>query len=95
MPSAGFELNSKYTDPWVVAIGKFMINFGGVEWLTFLWLETLAKDEILKDVAVDMPLTRRIELIQKLLEQRNIPKKMLNVSKTTWNTAANRPKCGC
>jgi hypothetical protein len=87
MPFAGFELNPKHTEPWVAAIGKFMVNFGGVESATLLWIDHLSDDLILKELAIEMPLARRIELIRKLLERRNLPKKLLNESKSAWGKA--------
>jgi hypothetical protein len=87
MPYAGFELTSKHIGRWVGAIGKFMINFGGIEWTSFVWMESLSRDDLLKEVAADMPLSKRIELIRKLLDQRALPKKLMNEAKSAWGTA--------
>ncbi len=99
MPFAGFELNPKHTDPWVIAIGKFMVNFGGVEWTTFLWIDRLSNDPLLKaqpakpqpegpkELTLEMPLARRIGVIRRLLESRQPGKKLLNEARSAWGKA--------
>lgn len=42
---SGFELNSRDSDPFIIAIGKFFINFGAVEMLTFNLIQHLAPDQ--------------------------------------------------
>jgi hypothetical protein len=87
MSFAGFEINPRHTDPWVTAIGKFMVNFGGVEWTTFLWIDRLSDDVVLKELTIEMPLSRRIDVVKKLLERRDLPKKFLQDSKSAWGRA--------
>jgi len=87
MPFAGYELNPKHTDPWITAIGKFMVNFGGIEWVTFLWIDRLTDDRVLKDLTLEMPLARRIEVIRRLLGSRELTKKLLNEARSVWGKA--------
>jgi hypothetical protein len=87
MPYAGFHLNSEHTWPWVTAIGKFMINFGGVEFVSFLWIERLTDNELLREIATDATLSKRIQLIKKLVEQRELPKSVLNQVRSAWVAA--------
>lgn len=87
MPFTGFELNPKHTDPWVIAIGKFMVNFGGIEWTTFLWIDRLSNDPLLKELTLEMPLARRIGVIRRLLESREPGKKLLNEARSAWGKA--------
>jgi len=84
MPFAGFELNPKHTRPWVTAIGEFMVNFGGVELTTFLWIDRLSDDLVLKELTLEMPLARRIAVIRRLLESRELAKKLLNEARSAW-----------
>lgn len=87
MAYSGYQLNSNYAEPWIKGIGSFMINFGGIEWTTFLWLDVLAEDSLLKEIAVETPLSRRIEVIRRLLEKRELPKNLMNDSKAAWGSA--------
>ena len=54
---------------WSNAIGGVFLNFGGIEFASYRWIEALSNDQILRDVAIDMNLARRIDLIKKLIQR--------------------------
>ena len=67
---AGFEINPKSAHSFVDGIGKYMINFGTIEILTYLYIEILSHDEVVYDLSMNMTLSRRLDLINKLAEKR-------------------------
>ena len=49
-------------------IGGVFINFGALEMISFRWVEALGKDPVvMRDLAIDMNLGRRIEFIVTLI----------------------------
>ena len=66
--NSSFKVNHKATEPWVSAIGKLMVNFGAIELATYAWIDRLAKDRLLHDLAIDMPLAKRLEILDELVE---------------------------
>ena len=61
-----------------------MVNFGGVELTTFLWIDRLSDDLVLKELTLEMPLARRIAVIRRLLESRELAKKLLSEARNAW-----------
>jgi len=39
MKFTGAAVNSEHSGPWIDAIGKFVINFGFLEYLSYEWLD--------------------------------------------------------
>jgi len=85
---AGFELNRRDGEQLAHLVGKLIVNCGGVELLTFLWIRELATDIVLFDLAIDLPLNRRIELILALAEERKIEGNLLQRVRTSWKEVA-------
>jgi len=83
----GIELNSHKTDDLVFAIGKFIVNFGAAEYLTYILIEELSHDEIVYDLSIDMPLSRRLKLIKDLSLKRKLDKELIDDIKKTINVA--------
>jgi hypothetical protein len=76
VPLAGYQVDSKHSDPWIIAIGKFMINFGAIEQLSFSWVESLSKDPADFEKALDLQLSKRIDLILRLVERSDLSKQV-------------------
>lgn len=49
------------------SVGKLVVNFGRIEYLSYLWISSLQEDTALIEVAVDMQLSQRIVLVKKLV----------------------------
>lgn len=73
----GFEVNSHRNDGLVFAIGKYLVNFGAVEYLTYILIEELSHDEIVYELSIDMPLSKRLKLIKDLAVKRKLNEKLL------------------
>jgi hypothetical protein len=50
-------------------VGAFVVNFGFLEYVSYLWITCLQHDTALIDAAADMPLGQRLTLVTKLAER--------------------------
>ena len=80
---AGFEIDST-AGQIAPDIGKFILNFGSIEWLTYIWITELALDDLLLEVASDMPLGKRLDLLAMMIERSRMPKRWKNLSSGMW-----------
>jgi hypothetical protein len=79
-----FMLNQEGTEPWINAIGRLILNFGAVEALSFGWIGALSKDMVVHDLAIDMPLSKRLELIYQLIDRAELPNKFKREMISSW-----------
>lgn len=61
---SGFKLDDPSTQPWLVAIGKLMLNFGAIELLTYAWIDRLGGDA---DAMKEARFSSRVARIEGLL----------------------------
>ena len=78
-----FKVNHSVTGPWFNAIGQLMLNFGALEFVTNYGIYQLAKDELLHDISVGMPFTKRLKLLEQLIERQESPPLMKQQLKTS------------
>lgn len=45
LANSGIVTNPKHMEPWIVAIGRYMLNFGAVELVSYKYLNNLEKTE--------------------------------------------------
>lgn len=86
-PATGFLVHQAEGQPFVEPVGKLMINFGGIELYSYIWIIELSRDEVLLDLAVDLSFGRRVELILHLIERERMPKGWKANSTDLWNAA--------
>lgn len=69
------EKNPKYMEPWLIAIGRYMLNFGSVEMISYKYLNTLEKteEEFLKNT--EKSFFQRIKRIENLISETNLVEK--------------------
>ena|SRR5687767_1241585 len=60
-------VNPKEAADLVPLVGKFMVNFGAIEYQSQLWIDRLAQDEALVDLAIESQFSRRVDLIGDLV----------------------------
>lgn len=70
------------------AIGAFILNCGAAEMATFLWITGLSTDLMLRDVAIDMPLSKRIALVCQLIKRSNQPDSEKSQALSMWGEVA-------
>ena len=72
---------------WYVAVGKLMLNFGAIELLSLVWVDTLGQDEVLRYVALEMQFSKRVELILRLVKRSRLPTDLDKRIRETWAAA--------
>ena len=51
---SGFKKNKPEIERYALAIGKYLVNFGAIELLTYYLIEALADDPVLIEVSQEM-----------------------------------------
>src|SRR5260221_1793336 len=75
----------KQKDAFAGMIGGLLLNFGALEFLSYRWVEILSTDPIARDLAIDMLLGKRIELIKRLVERCAWPEDKKAEAVSLWN----------
>jgi hypothetical protein len=75
---------------WSNAIGGVFLNFGGIEYASFRCIEALSTDMIMRDVAIDMKLSQRIDLIKRLVQRSSWAPEKKKKAVEIWNEVAKR-----
>ncbi len=75
------------------SIGGVFINFGALEMMSFRWVDTLGRDPVvMRDLAIDMNLARRIELIVALITRSDWPDDLKQKSISLWREVSDQSK---
>lgn len=62
-------MENKDVAVWSYLIGNIIINFGAVEFALSRWVGFLSTDVMMRDIAIGMQLSRRIALIESLVDR--------------------------
>ena len=65
-------------------VGSFVCNMGAIEHLTYAWVQKLSRDEIVVELATNMDLKPRIDLIKKLINRSDRLKDWRDSSLADW-----------
>ena len=65
-------------------MGKFILNFGGLELISLMWIEELGRDDLLLDLGADMPLSKRLDLVRVLVKRSRLEKDLEREVLDTW-----------
>lgn len=65
-------------------VGALVVNFGFLEYVSYMWIRYLQQDAALIEVAADMQLGQRISLVKKMAE-RALDEPQRNEALTLWN----------
>lgn len=85
--AAVFLRNPSQGSGFVEAVGKLITNFGGIEFYSHIWVIELSRDEIVTDLAVELPLSKRIDLVNELVDRERMPKRWKAESTKLWTRA--------
>lgn len=58
---------------WVEVVGGFIMNFGAIEFLIINLIHQLSIDPIIKDIAIDLPINKRLSLLCDLIKRSKFP----------------------
>jgi hypothetical protein len=84
----GASLNPKHTRPLADAIGGLLVNFGWIELSADAWLHCLSTDSLAAKELHRLPLSRKIQTIQRFLEARRLPAEFAQESAEAWKAVA-------
>ena len=75
---AGFDFNNPKTNDLLFAVGKLIMNFGAVEFLTYRLIDQLGEDTTEHDAALDQFFMKRFKLIEDLARRQGMPEEILS-----------------
>ncbi len=75
---AGFDFNNPKINDLLFAVGKLIMNFGAVEFLTYRLIDQLGEDTTDHDAALDLLFMNRFRLIEDLARQQSMPDEILS-----------------
>lgn len=85
-------LNQKDLDTWSVVVGGIVMNHGIVEFVSLQWILHLSKESVLRDVAADLPFSKRIEIIKTLVARTDWPKAKKQQANDIWTQVSELSK---
>ena len=83
---AGFDFNNPKANDLVFAVGKLIMNFGAVEFLTYRLIDQLGEDTTDHDAALERLFMNRFRLIEDLARQQSMPDEILSDIETVRGT---------
>ena len=72
-------------DAFAGMVGGLLLNFGSLEFISYRWAEVLSTDKVVRDLAIEMPLARRIGLIKRLIERSALADGEKQNALSLWN----------
>ena len=85
---AGMTLNRPGGQDWALALGSFMINFGVLEGMTYWWIGDLAQDPELLHLAQSSSFSKRVNLIDRLLDRSLLSAESKAAARSSWREAS-------
>ena len=76
----------KMNEQWSKAVGRAILAFGNIEWVTYQCLGLFPSDRIFESV-VSLKFSSRVDLIVEILSGKNLPKKLFNKTKRLFKRA--------
>lgn len=76
---------------WPEIVGSFLINFGAIEMVLLQWIEKFS-DNFIRDIAIDLPLNKRLILLHHLLERSELLEERKKRAFALWEEVANISK---
>jgi len=81
-------VNSQYGQELIPLVGKLILNFGTLEMQSHVWIDHLSKDEVLVDLALESPFSRRVDLIHQLIDREELDSKVKEQAHEAWRAAS-------
>jgi hypothetical protein len=69
-------------------VGAYVLNFGAAEMATFQWITKFQTDLMVRDMAIDMPLGKRIALVCDLVKRSDLPADRKTRALELWGEVA-------
>jgi len=78
------EVGSGNMKPWETVVGELIMTFGVLEFLSHLYVQHLARDSAMTWLAIDMPFSKRLDLIIGLVDREDLPKSAKERMRNSW-----------
>lgn len=82
-----YSVNQPFTKRWIELVGKAVLNFGSMEFETYLWLAQMSEDPSRYDEFTKKWLKGRVSLIQEFVTARAFSEKWKEEAKESWESA--------
>jgi hypothetical protein len=83
----GFHHLTAEDNPFANVVGALIMNHGGVELLSVLWINSLARDPLLAGEANRQPFARRCDLIRQLVDRTEMDPAKKEEADAVWQEA--------
>ena len=87
-PNESFLLTAEQERQWSNAIGGVFLNFGFLEFISIRWVKHFSRDEVLNDLSIDLSFTKRIQLINQLINRSDWSETLKKEAQVLWNEAS-------
>ncbi len=87
-----YSIDSSYLGAWPERVGKFILNFSGVEFESYLWLVHLSEKPEMLPTFAKRTFAKRVDEIEELICRRCFSDHWETSALTAWATARNLAK---
>jgi len=84
---AGHEINPDGAGPTLFAVGKLIVNFGAIEWQTYVWIRRMRGVGPEYDSALGRMFAGRVEIVEKLVAAAPIDATLRTECLAAWTDA--------
>jgi hypothetical protein len=85
-------MTKEQQDAWGGAIGGLLINFGAVEFVSFQWIDRLSIDRVVRDIAIELTLSKRINLLKRLIRRSDMTAAQKETACLLWDEVSELAK---
>lgn len=82
------QMNTDQGAEWARLVGGFLMNCGAMEVVLFNWIDQLSTDKIVRDIAIDLPLSKRLPLVCTLIKRSTMPEEQKKRALELWGEVA-------
>ena len=69
---------------WNKIVGAFLINFGAAEMVLLNWINKFSTDTIVRDIAIELPMNKRLALVCDLIKRSSLPEELKSRALWLW-----------
>jgi hypothetical protein len=85
IPNRTVMLSKDQESQWSNIIGGLFLNFGNIEFMSFRWIQHFTLDTLVNDLATDMQLSKRLQIIRELIERSDLPEPARKQAIALWD----------
>lgn len=85
-------MTKEQQEVWGKAIGGLLLNFGFVEFASLQWIDKLSTDKVVREIAIDLPFSRRVAIIRGLVRRSGMPSAGKKAAISLWDEVSDLSK---